>query len=167
MNSRLKAALGLGLFLAGPGMAVAETLENVRTRGMLICGPIRPPQDFSMPDNDGNWTGFDVDYCRAVAAAVLGDPDKVRFIPLEAKDRFTALQTGEIDILAHNATWTSSRDASLGILFAGIYFYDGQGFHGASRVGRPMRRSLTAPRSASRRAPPRSSISPTFSAPME
>ena len=128
MNSRLKAALGLGLFLAGPGMAVADTLENVRTRGMLICGTNPATAGFSMPDNDGNWTGFDVDYCRAVAAAVFGDPDKVRFIPLEAKDRFTALQTGEIDILAHNATWTSSRDASLGILFAGIYFYDGQGF---------------------------------------
>ena len=128
MRNKLKTALALGLFLAGAGVATASTLDDVKARGTLICGTNPATAGFSMPDNNGNWTGFVVDYCRAVAAAVLGDPAKVQFIPLESKDRFTALQSGEIDILAHNATWTSSRDASLGILFAGVYFYDGQGF---------------------------------------
>jgi general L-amino acid transport system substrate-binding protein len=128
MTNKLKTALALGLFLASAGMATANTLDEVKARGTLICGTNPATAGFSMPDNNGNWTGFVVDYCRAVAAAVLGDPAKVQFIPLESKDRFTALQAGEIDILAHNATWTSSRDTSLGILFAGVYFYDGQGF---------------------------------------
>src|SRR5690242_6874533 len=106
----------------------AATIDNVKTNGILTCGTNAATAGFSLPDNEGKWTGFVVDYCRAVAAAVLGDAQKVKFIPLTPKDRFTALQSGEIDILAHNATWTSSRDTSLGILFAGTYFYDGQGF---------------------------------------
>ncbi|MGF6175410.1 amino acid ABC transporter substrate-binding protein [Ensifer sp. 4252] len=106
----------------------AGTLDNVKSKGILTCGTNPATAGFSVPDNDGKWTGFVVDYCRAVAAGVLGDATKVKFIPLNAKDRFTALQSGEIDILAHNATWTSSRDTSLGIIFAGTYFYDGQGF---------------------------------------
>jgi general L-amino acid transport system substrate-binding protein len=110
----------LALLLGNAGMASAGTLDDVKARGMLICGTNPATAGFSMPDNNGNWTGFVVDYCRALATAVLGDPAKVKFIPLESKDRFTALQSGEIDILAHNATWTSSRDASLGLLFAGI-----------------------------------------------
>ncbi len=106
----------------------AGTLADVKSKGILTCGTNPATAGFSVPDNDGKWTGFVVDYCRAVAAGVLGDSTKVKFIPLNAKDRFTALQSGEIDILAHNATWTSSRDTSLGIIFAGTYFYDGQGF---------------------------------------
>ncbi|MBB4192603.1 general L-amino acid transport system substrate-binding protein [Rhizobium aethiopicum] len=106
----------------------AGTLDEVKAKGVLTCGTNPATAGFSVPDNDGKWTGFVVDYCRAVAAGVLGDATKVKFIPLNAKDRFTALQSGEIDILAHNATWTSSRDTSLGIIFAGTYFYDGQGF---------------------------------------
>ena len=129
MTNKLTAILAaLALILAITGIATAGTLDDVKARGTLICGTNPATAGFSMPDNNGNWTGFVVDYCRAVAAAVLGDPAKVKFIPLESKDRFTALQSGEIDILAHNATWTSSRDGSLGILFAGVYFYDGQGF---------------------------------------
>jgi general L-amino acid transport system substrate-binding protein len=128
MKNGLTAALAAMAILATSGLATAGTLEDVKARGTLICGTNPATAGFSLPDNNGNWTGFVVDYCRGVATAVLGDPTKVKFIPLESKDRFTALQSGEIDILAHNATWTSSRDASLGILFAGIYFYDGQGF---------------------------------------
>jgi general L-amino acid transport system substrate-binding protein len=128
MRNGLTAAVAALALLATGGLASASTLDDVKARGTLICGTNPATAGFSLPDNNGNWTGFVVDYCRAVATAVLGDPAKVKFIPLESKDRFTALQSGEIDILAHNATWTSSRDASLGILFAGIYFYDGQGF---------------------------------------
>lgn len=128
MNGVTATIAALALFLANTGIAAASTLDDVKARGTLICGTNPATAGFSLPDNNGNWTGFVVDYCRAVATAVLGDPAKVKFIPLESKDRFTALQSGEIDILAHNATWTSSRDASLGILFAGVYFYDGQGF---------------------------------------
>ena len=83
---------------------------------------------FASPDDAGNWNGFDVDYCRAVAAAIFNDPQAVKFTPLSAKDRFTALQSGEVDMLARNTTWTMSRDTSLGMTFAGVNYYDGQGF---------------------------------------
>ena len=81
-----------------------------------------------MPDPQGNWTGFDVDFCRAIAAAIFNDAGKVKFVPLTAKDRFTALQSGEIDVLSRNTSWTLSRDTSLGLDFAAITFFDGQGF---------------------------------------
>ena len=109
-------------------MAQAGTLETVKGRGQLICGVNTTLAGFGIPDSSGAWTGLDVDYCRAVAASVLGDATKVKYIPLSAKDRFTALQSGEIDMLARNSTWTSSRDATLGIMFAATNFYDGQGF---------------------------------------
>jgi general L-amino acid transport system substrate-binding protein len=83
---------------------------------------------FSNPDSNNNWTGMDVDFCRAVAAAIFNDPTKVKFTPLSAKERFTALQSGEIDVLSRNSTWTMSRDTSLGLKFAGVMYYDGQGF---------------------------------------
>ena len=126
----LKIAAGLlGLALcAGTTMAEAGTLDTVKSRGQLICGANTALAGFGIPDSSGAWTGLDVDFCRAVAAAVLGDATKVKFIPLNAKDRFTALQSGEIDVLARNSTWTSSRDATLGIMFAATNFYDGQGF---------------------------------------
>lgn len=127
MRSFITAALGVA-FATVASTTWAGTLGDVKAKGILTCGTNPATAGFSVPDNDGKWTGFVVDYCRAVAAGVLGDATKVKFIPLNAKDRFTALQSGEIDILAHNATWTSSRDTSLGIIFAGIYFYDGQGF---------------------------------------
>lgn len=127
MQAILKGLVGAAVGLVVSN-ASAATMENVKKNGVLTCGTNSATAGFSLPDNEGKWTGFVVDYCRAVAAAVLGDAQKVRFIPLTPKDRFTALQSGEIDILAHNATWTSSRDTSLGILFAGTYFYDGQGF---------------------------------------
>jgi general L-amino acid transport system substrate-binding protein len=108
--------------------AQASTLDQVKERGYVICGSNPGLPGFGLPDDNGNWTGFDVDFCRAVAAAIFDDPSKVKFIPLTAKDRFTALQSGGVDILAHNTTWTLSREAGQGLLFTGINFYDGQGF---------------------------------------
>ena len=95
---------------------------------MLSCGVSQGLPGFSAPDDKGNWTGLDVDLCRAIAAAIFNDPTKVKFVPLSAKDRFTALQSGEIDVLSRNTTWTLSRDTSLGANFAGVTYYDGQGF---------------------------------------
>src|SRR4030088_2430328 len=108
--------------------ASAQTLKTVKDRGMLSCGVSQGLPGFSSPDDKGNWTGLDVDVCRAVAAAIFNDPAKVKFLPLSAKDRFTALQAGEIDVLTRNSTWPSSRDASLGISFTAVNYYDGQGF---------------------------------------
>jgi general L-amino acid transport system substrate-binding protein len=108
--------------------ATAQTLKTVKDRGVLSCGVSQGLPGFSSPDDKGNWTGLDVDVCRAVAAAVFDDPSKVKFVPLSAKDRFTALQSGEIDVLSRNTTWTVSRDTSLGVNFTGITYYDGQGF---------------------------------------
>lgn len=112
----------------GVQMAVAQTLKTVKERGSLSCGVSQGLPGFSTPDDKGNWTGLDVDVCRAIAAAVLNDPAKVKFVPLSAKDRFTALQSGEIDVLSRNTTWTLSRDTSLGVNFTGVTYYDGQGF---------------------------------------
>jgi len=108
--------------------ASAQTLKSVTDRGMLSCGVSQGLPGFSSPDDKGNWTGLDVDVCRAIAAAVLNDPTKVKFVPLSAKDRFTALQSGEIDVLSRNSTWTLSRDTALGLNYTGITYYDGQGF---------------------------------------
>ena len=108
--------------------ASAQTLNAVKARGALVCGTNPGLAGFALPDQQGNWAGLDVDFCRAVAAAIFGDPKKVKFAPLTAKDRFTALQSGEIDVLARNTSWTSSRDTSLGLNFTGINYYDGQGF---------------------------------------
>ncbi|MGD8429557.1 MAG: amino acid ABC transporter substrate-binding protein [Ectothiorhodospiraceae bacterium] len=108
--------------------SAAGTLETVKDRGYLQCGVSTGLPGFSQPDNEGNWTGIDVDTCRAVAAAVFGSADKVQFTPLTAKERFTALQSGEVDVLVRNTTWTLTRDASLGLNFTGTNYYDGQGF---------------------------------------
>jgi general L-amino acid transport system substrate-binding protein len=110
-------------------MAVqAGTLADVLDRGELHCGVTTGVTGFSAPDSAGNWSGIDVDGCRSVAAAVFGDASKVKYVPLTAKERFTALQSGEIDVLYRNTTWTMQRDASLGLNFAGVNYYDGQGF---------------------------------------
>jgi general L-amino acid transport system substrate-binding protein len=108
--------------------ASAQTLKAVKDRGMLNCGANGTLAGFGLPDAQGKWTGLDVDFCRAIAAAIFNDADKVKFVPLSAKDRFTALQSGEVDVLARNTTWTSSRDTSLGLNFTGVNYYDGQGF---------------------------------------
>jgi general L-amino acid transport system substrate-binding protein len=108
--------------------ASAQTLNTVKQRGSLVCGVSQGLPGFSNPDDRGNWSGLDVDLCRAIAAAIFNDATKVKFSPLSSKDRFTALQSGEVDLLSRNSTWTSSRDTSLGLNFAGVNYYDGQGF---------------------------------------
>ncbi|WP_349371361.1 amino acid ABC transporter substrate-binding protein [Salinarimonas sp.] len=129
-------AFGFAATVAFTGVASAqETLAQVLERDELICGSNPGLAGFGVPDAEGNWTGFDVDYCRAVAAAIFGDPNKVSFIPLSAKDRFTALQAGEIDVLFRNSTSTMSRDTSLGLDFPGINYYDGQGFLVSTDLG--------------------------------
>lgn len=110
------------------GMAAAGTLDDVKARGELICGSNTGLTGFGAPDASGNWQGFDVDLCRAVAAAVLGDPTKVKFVPLTGETRFTALAAGEVDMLARNSTWTFSRDTELALDFVAVNYYDGQGF---------------------------------------
>ncbi len=110
------------------GAASAGTLDEVKKRGVLNCGSNGQLPGFGLPDAQGRWTGLDVDFCRAVAAAIFNDPTKVKFVALTAKDRFTALQSGDVDVLARNTTWTSSREAQLGLQGAAINYYDGQGF---------------------------------------
>jgi general L-amino acid transport system substrate-binding protein len=117
----------LAVVVAAPS-ASAQTLKTVKDRGMLNCGSNGTLAGFGLPDAQGQWTGLDVDFCKAIAAAIFGDAKKVKFVPLSAKDRFTALQSGEVDVLARNTTWTSSRDTSLGLNFVGVNYYDGQGF---------------------------------------
>ena len=121
----LTLALAAGL---STGAATAQTLKTIKDRGTLSCGVSQGLPGFSSPDDKGNWTGLDVDICRALAAVIFDAPTKIKFVPLSAKDRFTALQSGEIDVLSRNTTWTLSRDTSLGANFTGVTYYDGQGF---------------------------------------
>jgi general L-amino acid transport system substrate-binding protein len=125
-----RVSLVVTLALAGltAQAASAQTLKTVKDRGQLSCGVSQGLPGFSTPDDKGNWTGLDVDICRAIAAAIFNDASKIKFVPLSAKDRFTALQSGEIDVLSRNTTWTLSRDTSLGANFTGVTYYDGQGF---------------------------------------
>ena len=110
------------------GMSSAATLDDVKARGSLNCGVTTGLVGFAAPDANGVWTGFDVGICRAVAAAVFGDPSAVEFVPTTGKTRFTALASGEVDMLARNTTWTFSRDVDLKFEFVGVNYYDGQGF---------------------------------------
>jgi general L-amino acid transport system substrate-binding protein len=131
VKTTLKALCGALVAAAALGAAPAhagKTLDAIKARGSVICGVNTGLAGFSQADDKGNWTGLDVDICRAIAAAVLGDGNKVKWVPLTAQQRFTALQSGEVDILSRNTTWTLSRDASLGMHFAGVTYYDGQGF---------------------------------------
>ena len=118
----------LGMTLSAQSMAASSTLETVKARGQLICGVNTAAPGFASVDSKGNWTGLDVDVCRAVAAATLGDASKVKFVPLSSPQRFTALQAGEIDMLARNTSWTMNRDTTTGALFTAVTYYDGQGF---------------------------------------
>ena len=127
----MKKSVFLGTLTAAglaAGLAGAATVDDVKARGELNCGVSSGLAGFSNPDANGVWTGFDVAVCRAVAAAVLGDPMKVKFVPTTGQTRFTALASGEIDMLARNTTWTFSRDADLKFTFVGVNYYDGQGF---------------------------------------
>jgi general L-amino acid transport system substrate-binding protein len=112
-----------------------KDLDAVKARGQLICGVNTGVAGFSMPDSQGRWSGLDVDVCRAVAAAIFGDAEKVRYVPLSAQQRFTALQSGEIDVLSRQTTWTLTRDTALGLDFAGVNYYDGQGFMVNKKLG--------------------------------
>jgi general L-amino acid transport system substrate-binding protein len=125
--------LALGAVAAAAALAAVpahagKTLDQIKQRGQLVCGVHVGLAGFSQADSSGNWSGLDVDVCRAIAAAVVNDPAKVKWVPLTAQQRFTALQSGEIDILSRNTTWTLSRDASLGLHFTNTTYYDGQGF---------------------------------------
>jgi general L-amino acid transport system substrate-binding protein len=115
--------------------ASASTLDDVKRAGVVKCGVSQGLPGFSNPDDKGKWTGIDVDYCRALAAAIFGDPSKVKYVPLSAKVRFTALQSGEVDVLSRNTTWTFTRDTALGLDFVGVLYYDGQGFMVRKKLG--------------------------------
>ena len=128
-------AVGLAATLMASAASAQATLNNVKQKGFLTCGSNTGLAGFGVPDAQGNWTGLDVDLCRAIAAAIFNDPIKVRFIPLSAKDRFTALQSGEVDVLVRNTTWTMSRDTQLGLDFTGVNYYDGQGFLVRKKLG--------------------------------
>jgi general L-amino acid transport system substrate-binding protein len=130
MNTKfLSAALGAAVLGLGASAASAGTLDDVKAKGFVQCGVNGSNlAGFGAQDSAGNWSGLDVDLCRAVAAAVFGDATKVKFTPLSAKDRFPALQSGEIDMLARNTTWSASRDSQLGFDFRAVNYYDGQGF---------------------------------------
>ena len=128
MKTVLTGILGAAAVALSAGAASAATLDNVKSKGFVQCGVNTGLAGFAAPNDKGEWTGFDIDICKAVAGAVFGDATKVKYTPLTAKERFTALQSGEIDILSRNTTWTLSRDTSLGFNFAGVNYYDGQGF---------------------------------------
>ncbi len=117
------------------GFAQASTKEEVQKRGVFQCGVSTGLPGFSIADEKGNWAGIDVDVCKAIAAATLGDATKIKYVPLNAKERFTALQSGEIDALVRGTTWTLTRDSSLGLNFTGVNYYDGQGFLISKKIG--------------------------------
>ena len=121
--------------IASAVFAASPTLETVKKRGNLICGVNTGLTGFSAPDDKGVWRGFDVDYCRGISAAIFGNPDKVTYKPLTGKTRFPALQSGEIDVLSRNTTWTFKRDVNLGFEFVGVLYYDGQGFIARKSLG--------------------------------
>ncbi|MEI6028663.1 MAG: amino acid ABC transporter substrate-binding protein [Betaproteobacteria bacterium] len=125
--------LALGALVAAGAMATApahagKTLDAIKARGQLVCGVNPSLPGFSAADSQGNWAGLDVDVCKAIAATVVGDATKIKWTPLNASQRFAVLQSGEIDMLSRNTTWTLTRDASLGLHFTGVTYYDGQGF---------------------------------------
>jgi general L-amino acid transport system substrate-binding protein len=125
-----------------PAAGAAATLDAIRARGTLICGVNTGLAGFAQPDSQGVWRGFDVDYCRAAAIAIFNDANRVRYVPTTAQNRFTALQSGEVDMLSRNTTWTLSRDTSLGFDFAATNFYDGQGFMVRTSAGVRSARDL-------------------------
>ncbi|WP_207802532.1 amino acid ABC transporter substrate-binding protein [Motiliproteus coralliicola] len=131
----LAAVSAIAMGMASGAQAASATLDAVKEKGFVQCGVSTGLPGFSNPDEKGNWQGMDVDVCRAVAAATLGDASKVKYIPLTAKERFTALQSGEIDVLSRNTTWTQTRDTTLGLNFAGVNYYDGQGFMISKNLG--------------------------------
>lgn len=126
--NRIATALAAAGVLLTAGVAQADTLSDVKARGTLKCGVSQGLAGFSAKDDKGQWSGFDVDFCKAVAAAIFDDASKVEYVPLSAEARFPALQKGEVDLLSRNSTWTMQREADLDLLFAAVSYYDGQGF---------------------------------------
>jgi len=122
------ASLSVAALALAATVSTADTLDSIKKKGILSCGVSTGIAGFSATDSSGKWKGLDVDMCQAVASAVFGDPSKVKYVPLTAKERFTALQSGEIDMLSRSTTWTATRDTSLGLNFVGVNYYDGQGF---------------------------------------
>ena len=141
-NTVLAAAIGLAAILPTHRAEAGPTLDAVKARGQLVCGVAATAQGFSSVDDKGKWSGLGVDLCRAGAAAIFGDAQKVEFVPLDAAKRFPALQSGEVDVLASNSTFTLTRDTALGVDFAGIYYYDGQGFLVARKLGKRTTKDL-------------------------
>jgi len=125
---KLLLTMSVTTLFAASVFAVSPTLQQIKAKGFVQCGVSQGLPGFSMPDEQGNWSGLDIDMCRALSAAIFGDPDKVKYTPLSAKERFVALTSGEIDVLSRNTTWTLTRDAKLGLTFCGVNYYDGQGF---------------------------------------
>ncbi|HYH40089.1 MAG TPA: amino acid ABC transporter substrate-binding protein [Azospirillum sp.] len=131
----LAAAAAAFTFAIAGGAQAGATLDAVKGKGFVQCGVNAGLPGFASPDSAGNWTGLDVDYCRAVAVALFNDPQKVKFTPLSAQQRFPAIQSGEVDLLSRNTTWTLTRDTSVGLDFAPVTYYDGQGFMVAKKLG--------------------------------
>ncbi len=135
-NKYVAAGVAAAALVGAAGTAQAgKDLDAVKARGQLICGVSTGVAGFAVADGQGKWTGLDVDTCRAVAAALFGDSEKVKFVPTTAQQRFTALQSGEVDMLARTTTWTLTRDTALGFDFTGINYYDGQGFMVNKKLG--------------------------------
>src|ERR1700752_4574331 len=131
---RVVLAAGVGLGLTGVAQA-GPTLDKVKQAGQIRCGVGAGTAGFGPPDSQGRWAGFNIDICRALSAAIFGAADKVKYVPLTAQQRFTALQSGEVDLLSNNTTDTLQRDTALGLNFAPVVFYDGQGFMVAKKLG--------------------------------
>lgn len=134
LRAVVAAAIAIGFGLAGPAQA-GPTLDKIKQAGTLSCGVQTGTPGFAQPDSQGKYSGFNVDICRAISASIFGDPDKVKYVPLTAQQRFTALQSGEVDVLSNNTTWTLQRDTELGFNFGPVVFYDGQGFMVAKKLG--------------------------------
>lgn len=129
------ASVGIASLALAASVSSADTLDSIKKNGVVQCGVSTGISGFSSTDSNGKWVGLDVDMCKAVASAVFGDASKVKYVPLTAKERLTALQNGEIDLLSRSTTWTHTRDTSLGLNFAGVNYYDGQGFLVSKDIG--------------------------------
>jgi general L-amino acid transport system substrate-binding protein len=138
----IAATAGLAALFMSTGAMAGKDLDAIKARGSLVCGVTTGVAGFAAADSQGKWTGLDVDVCHAVAAVLFGDREKVKFVPTTAQQRFTALQSGEVDLLARNTTWTLTRDTALGFDFTGVNYYDGQGFMVSRKLGVKSAREL-------------------------
>lgn len=159
--STLAAAVAAVATLSATPAHAGKTIDAIKARGQVICGVNPSLPGFAAADSQGNWTGFDIDICKAITATLMSDVTKVKWTPLNASQRFAALQSGEIDVLSRNTTWTLTRDASLGLNFTGVTYYDGQGFMVTKNPRSPAPSNSREPRSACNPAPPLRKTSPT------